>query len=109
MERAVYSRNREERRDHPKLIRYSVAELELVTQRARDCGRPVARYIRETSLGAVPRARRTAMSDVVIRQLARVANRLTQLSRLATEQQIPGAAEFESTVGDVLEVIRVLE
>ena len=104
-----FAGNRGERRDHPKLIRYSAAELQVVAQRARDCGRPVARYIRETSLGAVPRARRTAMSDIVIRQLARAATRLTHLSRLATEQKIPGAEEFESAVGDVLEVIRLVE
>jgi hypothetical protein len=97
------------KRDQPKLIRYSAAELSVVAQRARDSGRPVARFIREASLGAAPRARRTAMSDVVIRQLARVANRLTQLSRAATEAKLDGADDFENAVSEVLEIIRVVE
>jgi len=48
------------------------------------------------------------MSDVVIRQLARVANRLTELSRSATEAKLDGADEFENAISEVLEIIRVV-
>jgi hypothetical protein len=108
-QQAGFPAARRGKRDNPKLIRYSAAELSIVAQRARDSGRPVARFIREASLGAAPRARRTAVSDVIIRQLARVANHLTELSRVATEANLARAEEFEKAVGEVLEIIRVIE
>lgn len=108
-QQAGFPAARRGKRDNPKLIRYSAAELSIVAQRARDCGRPVARFIRQASLGAAPRSRRTVMSDVVIRQLARLANRLNELSRVATEARLAGADEFENTVSEVLEIIRVIE
>ena len=90
-------------------VRSSPSELRAVTERARACGRPVARYIREASLGAVPRARRTHASDDVIRQLARLATRLAALATSATAQQLPGAADFEAAVAETLDAIRRLD
>ena len=100
---------RGEGRKCPKLIRFTGDELRLVTERARVSGRPVACYIRESSLGPAPRVRRTDLNDSLIRTLAQVANRLTSLAATAKEQQLSGAAEFENAVSDVLDVIRSLD
>ena len=64
-----------QRRELTKLIRFSVDELEAVTDRARGAGRPVACFIRESAIGSAPRARRSEMSDALIRQLSRVGTR----------------------------------
>lgn len=93
----------------PKLIRFTPAELRLVVDRARASGRPVACYIREASLGASPRVRRTDLNDSLIRALAHVATDLTKLAATANDQQLSGAAEFETAVSDVLDVIRSLD
>lgn len=98
-----------ERRDHPKLIRYSASELAIVTQRARDCGRPVARFIRESSLGPGPRARRSNVNDELIRRLAETATCLQRLSVQAEESQLPAAADFGNAMRDVLDFIRLID
>ena len=97
------------KRTCPKLIRFSIAELETVAARARVSGRPVACYIREASLGPAPRVRRTDLNDSLIRTLAHVAGRLTSLAATAKEQQLSSAAEFENAVSDVLDAIRSLD
>ena len=102
-------RGTESKRTCPRLIRFSTAELETVTERARVSGRPVACYIRESSLGPSPRVRRTDLNDSLIRTLAQVASRLTSLAATAKEQQLAGAAEFETAVSEVLDVIRSLD
>ena len=97
------------RRTCPKLIRLSPDELRLVEDRAWSAGRPVACYIREASLGASPRPRRTDLSDSIIRALTQLANRLAPLVASAKNQDLPGAADFETTVSVVLELIRDLD
>ena len=98
-----------EKRSCAKLIRFTPDELGLVAERARLSGRPVACYIRESSLGPSPRIRRTDLNDSLIRTLAQVASRLTSLAAAAKEQRLAGAAEFETAVSDVLNVIRSLD
>lgn len=92
-----------------RLIRFSPDEIQLVAERARVSGRPVACYIRDSSLGASPRVRRTELSDSIIRALAQVATRLAPLAAAAKEQGLAGAADFERTVSDVLNIIRDLD
>ena len=98
-----------ETRNRPKLIRYTHAELQEVTERARLRGRPVACYIRESSLGASPRVRRTELNDSLIRALARVADQLTRLAAAADATGLQDAPAFAQTVPDVLELIRDLD
>jgi hypothetical protein len=47
------------------------------------CGLPIARFVREVSLGAVPKERRHRVLDELIRQLARIGNNLNQLAHQA--------------------------
>jgi hypothetical protein len=98
-----------QRREFTKLIRFSSDELNVVIARARAAGRPVACFIRESSLGSTPRARRSEMSDASIRHLSGVASQLSLLSRAAKEQDLPHAAEFERAVKDVLDTIRQID
>lgn len=66
-----------------KLVRFSPDELARVTERAEVCGRTTARYIRETALGAMPKARHHVDRDALLRELARVGRDLCALVRFA--------------------------
>jgi hypothetical protein len=98
-----------QRRQYTKLIRFSADELKVVVAHARAAGRPVACFVRESSIGSTPRARRSELSDVLIRHLAQISSRLTQLSKVAKEEDLPRAAEFEHAVQEVLDVIRQID
>lgn len=97
------------RRTSTKLIRFAPEELELVINRARTSGRPVACYIRESSLGPAPRARRAALRDAVIRTLGQLATKLSLLAAQAKNQHLAHAEEFEQSLCEVLDVIREIE
>jgi hypothetical protein len=66
-----------------KLVRFSTEEIARVRERARSCGYTSARYIRETALGAIPKARHHADRDAVVRELARIGRELERLARIA--------------------------
>ena len=97
------------RRDCTKLIRFSRTELEVVSDRARACGRPVACYIRDVAIGGKPRANSGTQNAAVIRELARVAMQLKALAALAAEHSLPSAAEFAGTVDSVLDLVRQID
>ena len=97
------------RREHTKLIRFRSDELAAVVERARAAGRPVACFVRESSIGSTPRARRSEFTDVLIRHLARVGGHLDELSKVAREHDLPRAAEFEQALQKVLDVIRQID
>jgi hypothetical protein len=97
------------RRTSTKLIRFSPEELQLAVNRARTAGRPVACYIRESSLGPAPRARRAALSDAVIRTLGQVATRLSLLAAEAKDHRLAQADEFQQAVSEVLDIVREVE
>jgi len=98
-----------ERRAFAKLIRFSSDELRIVVDRAHAARRPVACYVRESSLGASPRVRRTELNDSLIHVLAQLGNRLTELSGVAKAHGLARADAFERTVGELLDVIRRLD
>lgn len=98
-----------QRRECTKLVRFSPDELRIIVDRARTAGRPAACFIRESALGSSPRARKTELSDALIRALSRVATRLGKLSQQATEQHLAGAENFEHAVNDVLGIVRDLD
>ena len=76
-----------ERRTAAKLIRFHPDELARITERARACGRTPARFIRETALGAIPKARQNAATGAALYELARIGKRLDELARLAQAGQ----------------------
>lgn len=98
-----------ERRTCVKLIRFRSGELAAVTLRATECGRPVACYIREAALGAAFHARRTPVNDALIRELARLGNKLAALGQRARDLQLPIAPEFERALEVLLTTIRSIE
>ncbi len=75
------------RRTAAKLIRLYPEELAQLTTRARACGRTPARFIRETALGAIPKARQHGDTESLLHTLARIGNILEQLARVAQEGQ----------------------
>ncbi len=72
-----------ERRTAAKLIRFHPGELARITARAQACGQTPARFIRETALGAIPKARHDAAVDPVLYELAHIGRCLDQLARVA--------------------------
>ena len=71
-----------------KLVRFSPDEIARISQRARACGRTVARYIRETALGAIPKARHHVDRDALLRELARTGRDLARLAQLAESTSV---------------------
>ncbi len=97
------------RRTAAKLIRYTPEELTRVTDRARACGRPVACYVRECSLGAVPKARHAYGNAEVIRALARIGNVLAELTRVADTDSLTWSAEVRMALEELLATIGRIE
>jgi hypothetical protein len=88
-------------------IRYRESEWELIVARARECRTPPARYVREVSLGVVPRARRNRVEDRIIVELGRIGNNLNQLARLAHGRgNVPARDELRAALEEVLTLIR---
>lgn len=82
----------------PRKIRYTAAEWAAIVAHARACGRPPARYVREISLGGVPKARPDRVNDEIIRELGRIG---TVLTRLAAGQE-PGTGADQVAIEAVL-------
>lgn len=97
------------RRGCTKLIRFTAEELHAVVDRAAAAGRPVACFIRESAVGQKPKAKPGTLNDTLIRELARVATRLTSLVTSANSAALPNAADFDATVRDLLDTIRGIE
>lgn len=66
-----------------KIVRFSPDETARISERARTCGRTLARYIRESALGAIPKARHHTDRDALLRELARTGRDLARLAQLA--------------------------
>lgn len=94
-----------DRRSCKKLVRYSSSELQRVNERARACGRPVACFIREISVGSRTRGVRSPLNDQLVANLARVGTRLRELATNAAEHQLPGAADYSSALDGLLSLI----
>ncbi len=93
-----------------KLIRYTPDECAAVSAHARACGLPVARYVRETSLGVIPRVRRSHTNAELIRQLASIGNNLNQLAHVANATgDLPAYTLLSESVQQVLRCIRHLD
>jgi exonuclease V gamma subunit len=71
-----------------KLVRFSPDEIARVSERAWTCGRTVARYIRETALGAIPKAHHHVDRDALLRELARTGRDLARLAQLAESTSV---------------------
>ncbi len=76
-----------DRRTAAKLIRFHPDELREITECARRSGLTPARFIRETALGAAPRARSHAAAQPLLLELARIGRSLDQLARCAQASQ----------------------
>ncbi len=93
----------------PRKIRYTAAEWSAVVEQARAAGRPPARYVRETSLGAVPRARRNWENDEVIHELGRIGTALMRLASTAKESGLASDQRaIEAALQELLAAVRRL-
>jgi len=93
------SRQLLDRRTATKLIRLHPEELQQITESARRSGLTPARFIRETALGATPRARSHAATGPLLRELARIGRCLDQLAHGAkTSQDAALAAQMRNAL-----------
>ena len=83
----------------PRKIRYTAAEWGRIMELARASGRPPARYVREASLGAAPRVRRSQANEDMIRELGRIG---TALIRLAPASKDLGLTDLATTIDTTL-------
>jgi hypothetical protein len=88
------------RRTTTKLLRLYPEELADITARAKRCGLKPARFIREAALGPMPKARRHAETDRLLRALARLGGRLEQAARRARSSGDAALAEQVATALD---------
>jgi len=85
------------------------AEWEAIVERARACRKPPGRFVRETALGALPKAHRSNADAALIRELGRSGTALAHLAATARETgALPAAATFETTLAELLAVVRRL-
>jgi hypothetical protein len=80
-------------------IRYTDAEWDMIVDRARACGQPPARYVRDVSLGFVPKIGRAQLSAPLVHELGRIGN---TLSMLATQERANGGVERAAAINDAL-------
>lgn len=83
-------------------VRLRSDEARALRDRAQECGMTIARYVRETALGAVPRARPRQVEMEAVRELARIGNNLNQLVHLA---HLCGELPQEEELREVLEAV----
>lgn len=94
------------RRTRQVTVSLRAEEHRVLSQRARDAGRPLSVYIREVALGAqlAPLANRAAY-----RELSRVGTNLNQLARWAnTFRQFPELRKLHTVLDELLAVRRTL-
>jgi hypothetical protein len=82
-----------EPRTTTKLIRFRPEELARITARAHACGQAPASFIRDTALGALPRARQEVTRAPLLLELARIGRSLDALARLAKDTKDSGLAD----------------
>ena len=92
----------------PRKIRYSAAEWAAIVAHARACGRPPARYVREISLGGVPKARPTSVNDEVIRELGRIGTVLTRFAAPKEDRSAADQAAIQAALAELLAAVRRL-
>lgn len=90
-------------------IRYSSSEWSTIAERARACGKAPARYVRETSLGVIPKSRSGQTDSALIRELGRIGNQLTRLRSTAASRGMPGEdASIDGVLAEILSLVRRL-
>ncbi len=94
-----------DRRTAAKLIRFHPEELRQIVECARRAGLTPARFIRETALGATPKARAHAAAQPLLREVARIGRSLDQLARFAQASQDAALATQTSAALELHEAL----
>lgn len=90
-------------------IRYSSSEWSTIAERARACGKPPARYVRETSLGVIPKSRSGQTDSALIRELGRIGTQLTRLRSTGAGREMRGEdASIDGVLAEILSLVRRL-
>jgi hypothetical protein len=94
----------------PRKIRYTDVEWAKILTRARACGRPPARYVRETSLGIVPRVRRGHSHADLIHELGQIGTTLVRIASMPgltnPEQRAHASVALDTALAELLAAVR---
>ncbi len=83
---------------------FHAEELAVITAQARACGLTPTRFIRETALGAIPKAARHADTDPLLCELARIGRSLDHLAQAArTGIQVDNGATVAARLSTALD------
>lgn len=90
-------------------VRLRPEEDAAVRERARACGMTLARNMRESALGVVPKARPGLVEMEAVRELARVGNNLNRLAHIANlNEEIEVEDDLRAVLEEVLAAARRL-
>src|SRR5438128_762914 len=90
-------------------VHYTDAEWQAVREAARLCGKAARRFVRDTSLGALPNVPPLLANADLIRELGRSGNALVRLAVTARESgALPEAATLNAALAELLAIVRRL-
>lgn len=101
-----YKKPTEQRREKRVHALFTEAEFCQVQDLAEAAGLTVSAYLRSVALGRRPKAKPTRVASELVRELNRVGVNLNQLTRLAHEGKLPDEQTLESTLDEVLSLVR---
>jgi hypothetical protein len=85
------------------------AEWQAIVERARASGKPPVRFVRETVLRALGKARPNSAATLLLRDLGRAGTALAGLAATARETgALPAAATLETALAELVAVTRRL-
>ena len=87
-------------------VRYSPSQWAHVQLRAGECGLTPSTYIRKTSLGAIPKARRGIRNQNVAYHIAKVGNNINQLAHRANAGLPIVQSELSEALQELHRVLR---
>ncbi len=89
-------------------IRYSRDQWAHIEVQAGQCGLPASTYVRVTSLGAIPRTRRSVNSQDVAYHLAKIGTNINQLAHRANAGLPVCQSELSAALGRLQAVLEKL-
>jgi hypothetical protein len=94
----------------PRKIRFTDTEWSAIVECARAVGRPPARYVRETALGATPKTPRSHVDSELIHELGRIGATLNRIASVIGNDDSSAAAHaaLEGTLAELLAAVRRL-
>ncbi len=90
-------------------VHYSDVEWQAIQEAARLCGKAARRFVRDTSLGALPKVPPLLANAELVRELGRSGNAIARLAATARASgALPEAATLNAALAELLAIVRQL-